>query len=120
MIRRILTQETHPPLYALTSRGVLVLSFLCGLAVTGAVLALIALGNARHVQDQTCTIQSRGLGAQHHLTNIMRDVELLLEPVPGVKAQRMPARDVRLLGSLEVELRAYTRVEDEQPTRRVC
>jgi hypothetical protein len=117
LIRRVVTQEDHVRVYALTGRGLVVASMLLGLAVTGMVLGVIALGRATHVQDTTCAVQSRGLAGQLHLTRIMHDLAVFVE---GAPRERLPAPYRGALYDLRRELPAYTQLENAQPRRRLC
>lgn len=101
------------------------------LIVTGFVVLLLAIGGnlyiglhgeSRQGRDErtTCTIQSRGLKAQPHLTTVMGEIEKLLAPIPGRKAQPIPPTLVKPLNGLRYHLHAYVEIEAGQPKKRRC
>lgn len=118
MIRPIKGSDDGRPLYALTGRGVLVVSMLLALALTGAVLSVAAIVGTIHVQHTTCRVQFRGLAAQQHLTGIMHDLAVFVEPQRRQVPVPAPYRGA--LANLRRELPAYTRIEDAQPKHREC
>ena len=77
---------------------------------------------ARMLSDEhrTCTVQSRGLKAQRHLTNVMADISKLLEPPPTLKQAPVPPYARAPLANLRIELPAYTALENKQPAHRSC
>lgn len=96
----------------------------------GLVILLLAIGANTYLgvrdhgrlnrdEQQTCVIQARGLKGQRHLTAIMRDIAVLLTPVPGTHASVPPAF-VAPLSNLREELGAYLTIEDAQPPGRTC
>lgn len=88
------------------------------------IVGLLALAGlaARQSRDEskTCLVQSRGLKAQRHLTNIMGDIALLLEPPPSIKQTPVPRYAQGPLANLRAELPAYTALEQKQPNGRRC
>ena len=94
------------------------------------VVLLLAIGgntyialhvNDRQAQDErkTCEVQGRGLRGQKHLTAAMKDIGVLLTPVPGMHST-VPGRLVGPLGDLRQQLGAYVAIESEQPSTRSC
>lgn len=71
-------------------------------------------------ESKTCLVQSRGLKAQRHLTNIMGDIAALLEPPESVPRSPVPRYAQGPLANLQVELPAYTALEHRQPAGRSC
>jgi hypothetical protein len=96
----------------------------------GLVLILLAIGvntyftvldhgRLNHNEHQTCVIQGRGLEGQRHLTAIMRDVAVLLTPLPGIHAST-PTPLVAPLANLREQLGVYLAIESAQPPGRSC
>ena len=103
--------------------------------ITGTVLAVLVIlvaiaGNtyiglsvkSRQSTDEhsTCVIQARGLRGQRHLTAIMRDVAMLLTPIPGVHGAPVPGPLIIPLANLREQVGAYLTIENEQPAGRNC
>jgi hypothetical protein len=90
------------------------------LAITAnTVLVLNDHGRIGRNETQTCVIQARGLKGQPHLTAIMRDIAVLLTPLPGVHAA-VPRPFVAPLANLREQVGAYLAIENEQPSGRSC
>jgi len=96
----------------------------------GLVILLLAIGvNTYFVIDDhgrvgsdeaaTCTIQSRGLRGQHHLTEIMADVAELLTPAPRTPPSTATPL-IAPLANLREQVGAYVTIEGEQPKHRKC
>jgi hypothetical protein len=102
-----------------------------GFYTVGLVILLLAIGantyfvlhdHGRLNRDEhrTCVIQGRGLEGQRHLTMIMRDVAVLLTPIPAVHAAPVPPSLVAPLANLREQLGEYLTIEGEQPPGRSC
>lgn len=78
--------------------------------------------------QQSCVIQSRGLKAQRHLTNLLDGIHSLLTLPPTIASQRQqsmtPRRRLRLelvlLRKVDDNLAAYVSIERHQPHHRKC
>lgn len=97
----------------------------------GLVIVLLAIGGNTYLgyrdhsrlnqsEAQTCVIQGRGLKAQKPLTAIMRDIAVLLTPVPGIHAAPVPRPFIAPLTNLREQLGMYLTIENEQPSGRSC
>jgi len=83
-------------------------------------IALHVKGRQAQDEQTTCLIQNRGLEGQGHLTAIMRDIAVLLTPLPGIHSPPTPAPLVRPLADLREQLGVYLTIEGEQPAGRSC
>lgn len=83
-------------------------------------VALHDHGRLNRSEHQTCVIQGRGLEGQRPLTKIMRDIAILLGPIPGVHARPIPPALAAPLANLREELGKYVVIEREQPSSRHC
>ena len=101
-----------------------------GFYTVGLVIVLLAIGANTYFEihdhgrlnrneTQTCMIQARGLKGQRHLTAIMRDIGVLLTPLPGAHASVPPAF-VGPLANLREQLGVYVTIEGAQPQSRSC
>lgn len=101
-----------------------------GFYTVGLVILLLAIGANTFLvlhdhgrlgrnEHQTCMIQGRGLRGQRHLTAIMRDIAVLLTPLPGVHAST-PTPLVEPLANLREQLGVYLAIEGAQPSGRSC
>lgn len=101
-----------------------------GFYTVGLVILLLAIGvntyytisdHGRLNSDEhrTCVIQGRGLEGQQPLTAIMRDIAVLLTPMPGTHAPVPPAF-VAPLANLREQLGVYLTIEGAQPPGRSC
>lgn len=84
------------------------------------VIVLSASSSASSSETRTCEIQNRGLKAGPHLTAIIRDIGVLLTPLPGTKQSSIPPSLVEPLANLREEAGAYVAIEHEQPPGRNC
>ena len=102
-----------------------------GFYAVGLVILLLAImgstyfeirdhGRLTRDEHQTCVIQGRALEGQEHLTVIMRDIAVLLTPIPAVHAAPVPPSLVGPLANLREQLGAYLTIESAQPPGRSC
>lgn len=96
------------------------------LAAVGANAYLGLHGESRQSRDEkrTCTIQSVGLAAQRHLTQVLAAFNVFLQPPPTgvVKAKQppVPAYYEYSLKAVRYHLPLYLQLEREQPASRRC
>ncbi len=108
------------------------LAFTIGIAIGGllsigavAFIALHASHKAGQIEHKTCLIQAHGLPASHHLSKVMQDINVLLQPMRG---QPEPPEILGgkyyptyfALKNLRKELPAYVALTAKQPMSRKC
>lgn len=96
--------------------ALLVIILLAIAASTTIILKKVESSPAAH----TCEVQNRGLRAQTHLIQIIHDIEVLVTPYPGEKAQPVPRRIQEVVGNLREESGAYVTISREQPPPHPC
>jgi hypothetical protein len=102
---------------------------LAGALIVGALtIGYVVFWRLPHDEHSTCVIQARGLPASKHLANVMRDIDVFLEPPDPKnplartlpKAPPVPAYYKPALENLRKELPAYNALEAKQPPGRTC
>lgn len=69
----------------------------------------------------SCTVQSRGLPADHRLAGALGDIAALLElRKPAAEQKRFPAAAIPLLRDLQIQAAAYAVIQASQPATRHC
>jgi hypothetical protein len=101
------------------------------LAVVALVIVLMATGvntyiglhgESRQARDErtTCKIQSLGLEAQTHLTQVLAGINTILQPAPTGKSQPVPGYLRYSVNAIRWHLPLYLKLEAEQPPSRRC
>jgi hypothetical protein len=113
------------------SRFTILFRFMLGqCAVILALLVLVVVGYVKLVhtsddvqnnQRSTCTVQSRGLPASHHLSKAMGDLSTILNDLNdnGLIPVLSSSGD-KTLTDLEAQTAAYSSIESRQPNSRNC